>query len=215
MQYSIVDICNLALVQLKVRPIIGLKDGTEEARQCDKMFPFVLSQLLAMSNWSFAKIRRTISRLDVKTLDKSYLPKEKLNYFKYPSDAVRVRSVVLDGRVFEWDKPENDNGYEIMSVKIKAPQEDLFVQVFATKAKHLEIEYTRYIDNPQFWPPLFTEALVRYLAYMLSTVVSGSSGSAETQYQLFQLAYAKASAGNNNERKQTLRPEPKIFRGCW
>jgi len=50
---------------------------------------------------------------------------------------------------------------------------------------------------------------------MLSTVVSGSSGSAETQYQLFQLAYAKASAGNNNERKQTLRPEPKIFRGCW
>ena len=119
MQYSIVDICNLALVQLKVRPIIGLKDGTEEARQCDKMFPFALSQLLAMSNWSFAKIRRTISRLDVKALDKSYLPKEKLNYFKYPSDAVRIRSVILDGRVFEWDKPENDNGYEIMSVKTK------------------------------------------------------------------------------------------------
>lgn len=109
--------------------------------------------------------------------------------------------------------PKNDDGYELRSIKLL--HQYYFTEVIVTQFNSVTAEYIRFEDNPQFWPPLFKDAVVNYLAMKLAPVLSGKSDAMQTASQLFQTSYALAKATNNNERKHTLHQPATIYRGCY
>ena len=62
--YSITDLVNMALKQIKVREIISLDDETVEAKGAKQTLPIVLETLLNKTDWRFAKVRRVLPKLE-------------------------------------------------------------------------------------------------------------------------------------------------------
>lgn len=61
--YSVVDLVNMALRQIKVREIISLDDETVEAKSAKQMLKLSLGDLLNRADWRFAKVKRVLPKL--------------------------------------------------------------------------------------------------------------------------------------------------------
>lgn len=204
MNYTIVDICNMALAQIKVRQITSLQDSTNEAQQCRKNIDACITAVLSMANWSFAKVIRQLPMIAAANINAEFLSDRlaEKNIFAYPADIVRIRSVRYLER--EIDR------YDVISVKLKS--EESFITVIVTDAPKIEIEYTRMADEVKLWSPLFVTTFVHYLAYTLAPLLSADSTAATTQLQLYYLTLKQAQAANTNEQKHIRKRDLSVFR---
>ncbi len=204
MNYTVIDICNMALAQIKVRQITSLQDVTKEAQQCGKNIDACLAAVLSMANWSFAKVVRQLPMISAANINEEFLSDRMANknIFAYPADVVIIRSAKYQEKEIEQ--------YDIISVKLKS--EESFITVIITDAPKIEIEYTRMASEVKLWSPLFVTTFVHYLAYTLAPLLSADSTAAETQLQLYYLTLKQAQAANTNEKKHIRQRDLSVFR---
>ncbi len=193
--YSITDLVNMALKQIKVREIVSLDDETVEAQSAKQTLRITLENLLNKADWRFAKVRKELPLIDKSIIDTAYTTNEVMNgnIFLYPEDVVRIRDVV--------DEYGQKADYDLLTVKIK--NADKFMLVIASRHERLEFVYTRYCSEVHMWTPPFQRAFIHYFAYNMAMYSSMGDAQA-TQYQLYNIAVKEAMASNTNENKHHL-----------
>lgn len=202
--YSITDLVNMALRQIKVREIISLDDETVEAQSAKQVLRLSLGDLLNRTDWRFAKVKRALPKLDVETIDGYYTTDRILssNVYLYPSDVVRIRKVSSGCWNLEGE-------YELLSVKLK--DRDSFVPVIVSRLPNIKLTYTRYCAEVNLWPVTFQRAFVHYFAYNMA-MYSALGDAQSTQLQLYNMAVKEAMASNTNEDKHRMRMDPDILK---
>lgn len=202
--YSITDLVNMALRQIKVREIVSLNDETVEAQSAKQVLQLSLGDLLNRADWSFARVKRFLPKLDPGSIDATYATGDimSLDVYLYPEDVVRIRKVLSDQRNL-------DNRYELLSVKLK--NRDSFVPVIVSRMPRIELVYTRYCPEVNLWPVTFQRAFVHYFAYNMA-MHSALGDAMSTQLQLYNMAIKEAMASNTNEDKHRMRLDPDILK---
>lgn len=159
MSVSATSIANLALQALgESSPITDIKAANTRSQQCNRVYEPERRALLRAHPWSFARSRKTLA------------PETEAPAFGYtkqyalPPDCLRF----LGG-------PDlTDDDFEIEGKNVLASEGDA-----------LQIWYTKDIDDPNLFDPLFVNALSLAMAVKLAEPVTGSSTKFEQVNGLF------------------------------
>ena len=153
---SAVDICNLALTELKTDPIESLQQANNSvAELCNRHYDLERKSLIRSHTWNFAKAEESLSRAssatsvsfdDVYPLTKTF---------------VRLRSI---GDVFVGTKK---TFYDIRSIKIDGVFQRCIV-INNGGIATLDIMYTRNVTEVSEFDPLFTKLFKFKLAMAIA-----------------------------------------------
>ncbi len=139
-----VDICNLALTELKINPISALDEvGSAVAALCNRHYDIRRKALLRSHIWNFAKTEALLN-LSANGSSFSYA-----NVYPLVKTYLRLISI---GDVFVWGKNEL---YDIRSVNISGTFKKCIV-IDNVGAATLEILYIRNVVSVTEFDPLFT-----------------------------------------------------------
>lgn len=184
MARNIVQICNEAISDLPAHPITGIDDDRTEARECNRHLNGVVSELLAMHDWAFARRRGALAPVaNDREGEWAYayaLPDEII------SPIVLVRDYNSSGMIMTpmlyW--PTVSSGYELINYTLA--DDKLY-----TNLENAVLEYSLDAVQPNKWHPLFQQAVIRLLAARIYRPVLG--GKADTQEWLVKQQSARAA----------------------
>ena len=183
------EIGNLALSYLGQNSIVDIVDTSSElARRCKLHYEHCKQMVLKEFNWGFAKRQERLVLLD------NQLKNDYLYAYAYPEKCLFVRRIYQ-----EKDQSEtlDKNRFDIFSL-------DDNTQVIACNVESANIEYTYDVNDGNAYSPHFIEALSRLLASNLAMSLVGNTAVQQMQYQLYQVAIAKASEQSAKERLRIL-----------
>lgn len=194
-----IDICNLALSQLKVSNILSLDANSEEARQCKRHYDFERQKLLRAHPWHFAKRVKTLALIDDKSNHWKYL-------YLYPKDCLYILNIFGEGNREDYIRQTNKlENYDIFSL-------DDETKVIATNIEKAYIEYINDAKDVTSFSVDFIDCLTYKLAATLATPLSASSALLQNNYSLYSEALEKATAKNHNENKEKVHFESEILK---
>lgn len=169
MARNVTQICNEAISDLPAHPITSIDDGSKEARECDRHFNGVVSDLIGEHDWGH--VRRRIALAPV-TNDREgewahayAFPDEMVSPIRLIRnyDAASAAGVIVTPLVY-W--PLLDLGY------IEVPY-TLADGVLYTDLENAILEYSTDAVEPNKWPPLFAQAVIRLLAARIYRPILG------------------------------------------
>ncbi len=162
---SEVSICNKALRYLGASEILSLTQGSRESDLCAQNYAEARNELLAAHYWSFATRRALLAPLHADGGDGGGFARA----YKLPVDCLAVQRLA-GGEPFA----VGENG------------------VLRTDASTAEAVMTVLAENPDRYPPLFTEALARRLAAALAVALVNNARLEQSMFQRFTLAFEAA-----------------------
>lgn len=148
MSVSVVEICNLALLNYGDITITSLEDATKQARTCKVFYPIMRDQLLYDHPWNFAMTRADISA-QVATA-----PAFGFDYaYTLPSDCLRVWE--LSGSSAEWAVESG--------------------QLLTDQAEDIHIRYIKQVTETGRFNPAFVNCLGLFLGAKLAAKIADNS----------------------------------------
>lgn len=208
---SVVDLYNRALAACGARSrVASPTEVSEEARNCNLLYPGIRDAALEMAPWDFAKVYTTLALIKAKPgtpenpSGASGLwvatspPPPWLYEYAYPSDCVRMRWVLP--QAIGLPDPGPPMRYARASDLISGAQ----TAVILTSAPSAIGVYTLRIEDPNAWPPLFTEAVVSALAARLSIPLSGDKTLATGNLNAANAIIGQARVTDGNESFQQI-----------
>lgn len=170
MTVSEVDICKRALIKVHAPLITSLTQDTEEAIQCNILYPQVRDEVLRAHFWNFAIKQATLQKL-------SETPDFEFNYkYALPSDYIRILRL----------RYRNDK-YKIKSGELHTDRDGS------------QIEYVAKITDTTKFDPMFVTCLSLKLAAELSYSLAGSADRAAQLQNEYELALKKAKRADGQE----------------
>lgn len=150
-----VEICNKALDKFGGETIFSLQGNEPSEKACKRNYFSIRDEVLSAHRWNFATGRRTLSRSG---------RSPELGYeFAYvlPSDFLETRTV---------------NGYKPgdRREKFAVETDAKGVPVLVTDSEKVNLVYSKRVENPQVFHPLFADAVASKLAAALAPVLSTS-----------------------------------------
>jgi hypothetical protein len=156
-----IDVCNLALGEVRAKAITSINDNTPEARACATYYQMCLQSLLEAHPWSYAQRRATLATLLVNDRDGEW------GYaYAKPADMASGGELITPGMpptgVFspwpsDWPRPV---GWQTMFV--------LDGGTIYTNLSPAVLQYTSYDLDEASMPMLFKKALSLELASYLA-----------------------------------------------
>lgn len=160
---SIVDICNIALSNIRAGSINSLQEGSLQAQQCSLKYPLIRDTLLTQAHWGFAG---NIAKLAVLTTTVPHW-----NYaYQYPPDCLQIRKLMLpNGNVpaYILDKFDAQIPYKIMNPTGNN-------RIIVANVPTLEMDYTVKVEDPNMFDESFIQALTWMMAAELAVPIVGS-----------------------------------------
>ncbi len=201
---SVVEICNLALSNIRAGSINNLNEGSLQAQLCKLHYPIARDQVLREIPWQFAhKLAPLAALTDAdKIFNWEYA-------FQYPSDCLKLNRLVIN-----YESRADNNGaftrYQYRDDYLESLHPNLNAQVpyriygkvIASNDPELRADYVARIEDPNQYDAQFISALSNLLASKIAIgIVGGNDG---RQYkadalQIYQLEIATAAAANANE----------------
>lgn len=180
---STVQIANMALSHVGSRSSIeSLDESSPEAKACKLWYTLALEQALEGFDWSFARKRQALA------LAGDDAPAEWSFRYQYPADCVRFRLI--------WN-PIGPDG-DAVPFEIETDSSDQ--RTIVTNLEDAVGIYTKLIQTPASYTPMFIEALSRTLAYHIAFTLTGDLKIKAELAHGFQGIIAAATASNANER---------------
>ncbi|WP_374312430.1 hypothetical protein [Dongia sp.] len=181
---SVVDICNLALGHLADDAevtSISPADGSAQAGHCARFYPIARDALLALHDWTFAKVRKT-SLAEVGGATTAAYPYA----YALPSGIIKPIKALRDEHA-----DEEDEGvvYKIEGETVLA-KEPIVTLICIGR-----------VTNTDKFPPLFVTALSWLLAsYLCGPILKELAGGkiARQMYQQFQVTFGQATGTDAN-----------------
>ncbi len=204
---TVVDISNLALAKLGDRANVTSIDppeGSAQADHCARFYPMARDEALAAHDWSFASTFGTLAELSEENPSWQYT-------YALPNTCVTLRQV----------------GYEqdqLFGLSVSGPYFELAsgaggALTLLSNAPDLGYcRFTRRVDDPTKFSPLFTSALVFLLAsHLAGPVIKGKAGAQMSQamYQAYlgMIRQAEVIDANQSSNKQRYTPSSARARG--
>lgn len=186
-----IDICNLALDHLKQAPIVNIESPTTEVEALmARQYPQARRAALRIHPWNFASFRTQL------TASSDYTPVVGYTHaFRKPGDFIRLLSRIdADG----------------LPMSTEYDLEGPYILMDADDDGTLYIRYTRDIEDPGEFDPLFIDYLAINLALRVSSKFSGSEARATALREMLVTIKNDARAIDGQER-----PPRKIERSAF
>jgi len=201
---SVVGLCNLALAHLGDRATLSSIDppeGSAQADHCATFWPIARDNALASRDWLFASTSAALPLYDDSvdvgpTWRHAYAP---------PSDMIAARAFVFDEG-------------ELLFADHSIPRYELGLLPDGRKAlfadyDNLVLRYTKQVNEPTLYPPIFALAVSYLLAsYLAGPIVKGKAGVsvAQAMWQRWEMEAGKAAAADH---RQQHNPQPFVPAG--
>lgn len=179
---SEVEVCNLALANIRAASINDLNESSLQAQICKLKYPFCRDFMLENAPWNFAHRLKPLSVLTDEIFNWAYV-------YQYPSDCLRINHLVLNFQEVEQQQP----GFRSRFYDPLFPKPDLSKQVkyqvynigtgtsgnkvIAANETELRIDYRAKIEDPNKFSFEFIMALSHFLAAEIAIpIVGGEMG---------------------------------------
>lgn len=157
---SVVDICNIALSNIRAGTINSIDDNTVQAKHCKMMYPILRDQMLTDNVWQFATRLKPLSLLTSEVFGWTYV-------YKYPSDCLYINELIP-----EYSDTTNQpylgkvvNPSTIQDIKIEYDVMNVDgVKVIVTNQENLRINYRSREDDASLYDTQFYMTLAYLLA---------------------------------------------------
>lgn len=199
-----VEICNLALSNIRSQGINSLAESSLQAQQCKLKYPIMRDMLIREHGWSFTKAVKPLALLSGSTVfNWAYV-------YQYPSDCITIDRVIINYQLnsptdglaprarFESDYYPPDLGrqvqYKVMNIDGN--------KVVVSNDADLRIEYRRRETDTTLYDSMFIAALSWLLAAEVALpIVGGEAGRAlrSDAMTVYQGYLASAMANDTNE----------------
>jgi hypothetical protein len=219
---SVVQICNAALSHIGQRAnvtSIDPPDGSAEAGYCAQFYPFALAAALELASWGFATFREALAEIDNPSSTWAYA-------YAYPSDAINLIAVLPADALDDYSQnfstlgsqnPFSAGGPALPDLALSNPAENVYTpqpyttelnaegdQIILTNCPNAVLRFTRAVDDPNKFSPLFAMALSYMLASLLAgPILKGDAGAkmAEAMLKRAGMFEAQAEASDANQRR--------------
>lgn len=176
---SEVDICNMALRVLNVKPIVALSPGvTQAVRDCALFYPQARNKTLEDFPWQFACRRKALTPFEIPEIWA-----EVYGYaYVYPSDALKLWGLYAPG-----------GKYPVESKIVRAETGE---RIVLTDEENAEGEFTLADVQTSWFSAAFVDAVAALLRSYLAIPLTGDRNKKVEAYQEYgaALAWAKVSA---------------------
>lgn len=205
-----VEICNLALGNIKASSINSLDEASLSAQVCTQRFDQAVKFVLRDHPWRFARKTDPLSLLALTPLEWTYA-------YDYPKDCVsmlylRPNATIASDRTvayrFEnFENWESDYRLSTMPEWELGQSADGDRTILTNQAEAYGV-YTAEQTNPTRFDPAFVEALSWYLSAMIAIPIVGAEKGRDLRtdaMQVYQQALPAAMAHDANEQSGTVR----------
>lgn len=206
---SVVDICNIALSNIRAGSINSLTEGSLGAQQCNLKYQLIVDFMIRDHPWTFARKKIAMAELTDDLFDWVYS-------YQYPSDCLMINRLMsaetkvstVDGLAYRPDYYNNDpllNNYDKLKSIEYAIENSSGVKVIGCDLPQAYIDYRVRITNPNLFDSNFIIALSWYLASELAIpIVGGDAGRVfrGEALSVYQNVLATAKSQNGNEQKK-------------
>ena len=172
MARSITQVCNEAISDLPAHPITSISDDLKEARECDRHLNGVVADLVGEHDWGFVRRRVTLAAVpNDREGEWGYayaFPDEMVSPIKLVRnyDATSSVGVVVTPLAY-W--PQIELSYTEIPYTLANG-------VLYTNLDDAILEYSVDAVEPNKWPPLFAQAVIRLLASRIYRSILGEKG---------------------------------------
>lgn len=195
MNFTQLQVCNLACDLVGAEPIVALTDVNPRTEACNRNYPLALAEVLRLRDWGFAGAIATLDQGDPPAFGWLY---------SYPLPADFVSVTKLNGDVFLGDP---SGWFEIRGVNL------------LTNETTADLEYISFPADATYFDPLFLTALGTLLASRIATPLRQDGGDMMIRLlQVYTQALSRAGMRNANERKAVPRDpaqESQFVRSRW
>jgi len=156
-----VELCNRALILLSEKAITSLSDNTPAAKVCNRVYKPAVLYILQSGDWPFATESAILS-----AVTHTSLAGWKYSY-TYPANALRILEVFGE-RKAPWP-PEHQRGNTAFEVGSTSAGDSLvFTNTEDARARYIS---TVIADKPESFEPLFSQAVVFWIASQIATAI--------------------------------------------
>lgn len=210
---SEVDICNLALSNVRGGSINSLDEPSLQAQQCKLKYPIVRDMLLSDFTWGFNKGIKSLAELsDVDLFNWAYA-------YQYPSDCLHVVKLIPNFEQFSQSdgalrsrRIEDLYGHDLdMQIKFEVFNESNG-KVIAANEQQLRIVYRKKVTDPNLFDNLFLQAFSSMMSAELAVPIVGvEAGRPLRQDALTMYKHFIQSAAAKNANEQYTEPQESEF----
>ena len=198
---SIVEVCNLALSDIRASSINSLDESSLTAQQCKLKYPILRDRLLAEIPWGFNRKIDELAVLTTEIFNWAYA-------YQYPSDCLKINRLV--GTHEELANANADIVSRLLDSQL-LPLRDMRVQVpyevfnfsnnrvLGANESDLRIDYSVKVDDPNLFSNDFIMALSKLLASELAIPIVGAETGRQLRSDSLQLykSYLDAALAND------------------
>jgi len=199
---SVVDICNLALSNIRAGSINSLTESSLQAQQCSLKYPVIRDFLLRAHNWQFAHYIEPLALLTSDVFNWSYT-------YQYPTDCLGINRLIPNVEMFtQTDSNYRPRRIEDMygpdldrQIKYEVAVVDGVKVILANEAA-LRVDYRARVEDTSLFDPIFVMAFSWYLAAELAEPIIGgdkSSGLRSAAIAMYQQHVTTAEVEDANE----------------
>lgn len=210
MAQSAVQICNMALARIGVSATMSsLTESSNEARMCSLFYEHCRDQALQTFPWKFA--RATVALQDIGTPPPGWAYR-----YRYPNDCLKaLRLVYEDGNILNistslYGTTTTINakiGYDVVEDTANAGR------ALVANESGLYLEYTKRVEDPTVFDPMFTSALAWLVASEIATPLSADPKYSQFAYQSYTGMINEAIANALNEGYEGREPDCELITG--
>lgn len=212
---SVVTICNMALGRIGIdQTIENIDDANNRSRMCKLFYAETRDQLLRDFDWNFAKAVVAAGLVsDEMSFGWQYT-------YSYPNDAVVVRALTDSSglRMPGWYSPTCAFGdyYGLQAQMRRIPFDiranpDTTGRIIVTDLAEAYVWYTKRIEDPNQFDPLFTSALAWRLAAEIGGPLKASASVVQNAMNMAIAVTGQAATNTMNEQgMQDTRMSPSV-----
>lgn len=186
---SIIEICNLALSNIGKDNISALDEAGAEARACRQFYATTRDLLLQGYPWRFAGKSASMAEVEAPVATRW------AHVYARPNDCLKIRYV-------RRDYPAGEDVLDTRQDEIQTPYEVDGGLIYCNLSPAI-LHYTRRVEDPSLFSPLFVEALAWHLAVRLSMPLTRDPKMRADAYQLAQIAAVAAELADANEARES------------
>lgn len=224
---SVVDICNLALSNIRAGNINSLTEASLQAQQCNLKYPIVLRQILTDVPWQFSHRVEPLAELaDIDIFNYAYV-------YQYPSDCLQINRLILNYQRISGDAPGETprallnssiigfQGFypynDTVNVNFKHQVEyEIYNvdgnRVIAANQRELRADYRALVENPDLYSYQFIMALSHLLSSEIAIALVGVDKGRQLRSDSLALyeEYISSAVETNNDEQFTRVPDSEL-----
>jgi len=208
---SEVDICNLALSNIRAGSINSLTQSTLQAQICRLKYPILREQLLRDAPWQFARKLEALAVTTIDLFNWSYA-------YAYPSDCLKIRVLILNYEQYGQGDANRTTLYrdEIYQLQPDADTQIKYrvfnqdgTKVIAANEPDLRAEYTVSVTDPNLFDSLFVQTLSHLLASEIAIPIVGTEKGRQLRSDELQIydTYLKAAISADSDEQYEVQTE--------